>query len=169
MYTDSKYAQSLSQANQSISAEGKYLSTLTGFNTEKTKQFVRFIIKNRFPQFLALSDEQVIGWCDIVPKESPLMAHVGVLGMGLLKEYREQGLGSRLLATTLEDAQKKQIEKIELDVYATNTRAIHLYEKFGFQIEGVRHKGRKLNGVYDDIVLMGLFFNKYRLQISHPT
>jgi RimJ/RimL family protein N-acetyltransferase len=41
-------------------------------------------------------------------------------------------------------------------VYPSNTPAIHLYEKFGFQLEGCRRKAKKLDGVHEDILIMGL-------------
>jgi len=35
--------------------------------------------------------------------------------------------------------------------------AIKLYEKLGFVVEDVKKRGRKLNGVYDDVIEMVLF------------
>ena len=39
---------------------------------------------------------------------------------------------------------------------STNVRAIRLYERLGFAHEGVRRRARKLDGGYDDNVLMAL-------------
>jgi RimJ/RimL family protein N-acetyltransferase len=49
------------------------------------------------------------------------------------------------------------LERIELEVFASNTPAITLYEKKGFVVEGVKKKARKLDGVYDDMIQMALF------------
>ena len=52
-------------------------------------------------------------------------------------------------------AEKHGIEKIELQVFASNRPARALYRKFGFRQEGRRVRGRKLDGKYDDVILMG--------------
>lgn len=46
------------------------------------------------------------------------------------------------------------MERIELEVFASNARAIRLYERLGFVTEGVKRGARKLDGVYEDNVLM---------------
>ena len=46
------------------------------------------------------------------------------------------------------------IERVELTVYVSNKRAIRLYESVGFVREGVKRKGRKLDGVYEDVLMM---------------
>ena len=50
---------------------------------------------------------------------------------------------------------RRRIEKIELQVYASNRPARALYRKFGFAQEGRRIRARKLDGKYDDVILMG--------------
>ncbi len=44
-----------------------------------------------------------------------------------------------------------------MQVYASNMAARGLYESFGFVVEGTRVRARKLDGKYDDVILMGLF------------
>ena len=78
--------------------------------------------------------------------------------MGVHKDYRGQGIGTRLLGATLDAAEKYGLERVELEVYTSNTRAIRLYEKRGFITEGVKKKARKLDGKYYDIQVMALFF-----------
>ncbi len=54
-------------------------------------------------------------------------------------------------------AKKEKMHKIELDVIADNKNAIHLYENFGFQIEGVsKDSFYGSDGKYHDMVHMGL-------------
>lgn len=48
-------------------------------------------------------------------------------------------------------------EKISLSVFSTNKRAINLYKKFGFEIEGVKKKEIKIDEEYVDEILMALF------------
>lgn len=140
-----------------VCRERKYLGAIEGPTLERVETFVGKNVENGWPQFVAEEDGEVIGWCDIVPGE-PIAGtrHVGTLGMGILKEHRGQGIGRRLMETTIEAARKLGIEKIELTVYASNRNALRLYESLGFGVEGTKRKGRFVDGVYDDIVLMAL-------------
>ena len=63
------------------------------------------------------------------------------------------------MQAALDAARAQGLERIELDVYASNRGAIHLYEKFDFEVEGVKRKARKIDGKYDDIVCMALLLN----------
>ena len=79
--------------------------------------------------------------------------------MGVHKDYRRQGLGTLLLESTIDAAKEYGIERVELEVYTSNTPAIRLYEKLGFIHEGVKKKARKLDGIYYDLKVMALFIN----------
>ena len=83
--------------------------------------------------------------------------HCGRLGMGVHKSFRRLGLGTRLIERTISRAKGRGLERIELEVLASNTPAIKLYEKVGFVVEGVKKRARKLDGAYDDLVEMALF------------
>lgn len=153
-----EYAEFFCKAVDFVARERKYLAALEGFPLESTKKFVGFITANNLAQFYALLDGDVIGWCDILPKGYEGMRHVGVLGMGLLPEYRGKGLGGQLLEKTIEHAHRVNgIEKVELEVYGSNSSAISFYKKYGFEVEGKRLKARKLDDIYDDMILMGKF------------
>lgn len=78
--------------------------------------------------------------------------------MGLVPEFRNLGIGSKLLSATLEHAKIFGLEKVELDVYTSNFKAIALYKKFGFEQEGLIRKYRKLDGRYFDCLTMAKFF-----------
>ena len=77
--------------------------------------------------------------------------------MGVMHGFRGQGYGTRLMEATILAAKEYGIERVELEVYASNVPAIRLYEKRGFVHEGVKKNARKLDGQYDDVLLMALF------------
>ncbi len=83
--------------------------------------------------------------------------HTAELGTNILREYRNRGIGTRLVAETLAWARAQGYEKITLSVFSTNARAIHVYEKLGFEREGVRRKQFRVRGEYVDDVLMAKF------------
>lgn len=150
-----KHAASFCRAAASVARERKYLATLKGFGLEATKKFVGMIEANDYAQFYALYGGRVVGWCDIIPKTQEGFRHVGVLGMGVLKSYRGKGLGKALMARVLRHAKEvNSLEIVELDVFESNSNALKLYESFGFLVEGRKIMGRKIDGVYDNVIIM---------------
>ncbi|HEX7052326.1 MAG TPA: GNAT family N-acetyltransferase [Burkholderiales bacterium] len=108
----------------------------------------------RRPHFLALADGAPVGWCDVVEKPRGALRHSGVLGMGVLAAHRGRGLGGALLRRTLDDAREKGFTRVELTVRVDNERARKLYEKHGFQVEGLCRRHMRVRGAYYDSHLM---------------
>ena len=65
------------------------------------------------------------------------------------------GLGSYLMQLAIDQTRSNGFEQLELGVYSDNSRAIHLYEKFGFERYGIQPRAFKLkNGTYRDEIIM---------------
>ena len=141
-----------------VVAERRYLAMLNPFSLVQTASFVARNIEVGNPQYVADATGEIVGWCDVRRETIDSYAHTGILGMGVLEAWRGRGLGLRLIRTTLDAARAAGFEKIELSVYATNTRARALYEKAGFALEGTRVRGRKVDDAYEDVHMMGLIF-----------
>src|SRR3954469_910461 len=78
-------------------------------------------------------------------------------GMGLRPEARGRGAGSALLAAALDYARESGAHRVELDVFPENARAIGLYVKFGFSVEGLkREHWPRQDGTRRDSLLMAL-------------
>jgi len=85
------------------------------------------------------------------------LRHTVSLGMSVHKDWRNKGVGTLLMERAIEWAKSTNIVKrMELSVYERNARARHIYEKFGFQIEGIRKNFICENGTYIDDVIMAL-------------
>ena len=152
-----KYIPGFRQCLDVVAREEKYILFLEAPPAESVEQFVKKNIENKVPQVFALDGEEVVGWADIFPHTRKTVDHRGMLGMGVLPPYRGQGIGSFLLKEVIELARTRGLEKVELEVYASNIGAQALYKKFGFVQEGLIKKGRKHKGEYQDMILMGLF------------
>jgi len=139
-----------------VVAERRYLAMLTPFALAQSAAFVARNIELGNPQFVADAAGEIVGWCDVRRETIDSYAHVGHLGMGVVANWRGRGVGERLMRATIDAARAGGLDKIELSVYATNTRARALYEKIGFVLEGTRVRGRKVDGVYEDVHMMGL-------------
>lgn len=155
-FTSESRIDSFWKALDEIARERKYLIFLEGPDIEGTRNFIRDIIQKKGTQILAIDADRVIGWCDIVPCSHEGTTHVGRFGMGVIEAYRGKKIGTELMARALEDAFQKGLQRVELEVWSSNERAIGLYQKFGFQIEGRKRKARFIDGYYEDIITMGL-------------
>ena len=81
--------------------------------------------------------------------------HRAGMGISVLKDYWGCGLGSFLMQLAVDQAKANGFEQLELDVYSDNARAIHLYEKFGFERCGTMPHAFKLkDGTYRDEIMM---------------
>ena len=149
-------ADSFRQALDVVAREHRYLIFQEAPPLESTRNFIAQVLAKGWSQFYAVRNGQVVGWCDVVRDERPGMTHVGRLGIGILPDYRGQKIGARLLAATCADAFQRGATRIELEVFATNARAIALYRKFGFVEEGRKRQARCLDGNYDDSIPMAL-------------
>ena len=102
------------------------------------------------------SKDEVIGWCDIVLRNEFVDKLTGSLGVGLRKDYRENGIGRILITQALAGAADYGFERIILDVRKTNERAIHIYELLGFEFDETKDSTMKIDGESVEIKRMVL-------------
>jgi RimJ/RimL family protein N-acetyltransferase len=94
----------------------------------------------------------------MVDRSFAITRHTAALGMSVDRNYRNQGIGTELMERAINWAKEKGIVRLELEVYAENVAAIHLYEKFGFGIEGRKRMYAYQRGRYYDSYLMARLF-----------
>jgi ribosomal protein S18 acetylase RimI-like enzyme len=140
-----------------VASERAYLAVTQPFTLQETALFVARVLDRSEVQFVADDGGRIVGWCDVVTKAGHAHSHVGVLGMGVLAAWRRRGLGRRLIDAAL-DASRGRFEQVELSVYRSNAAAHALYRGRGFVERGVWPRGRKVDGVHDDVVLMSIDF-----------
>jgi putative acetyltransferase len=117
-------------------------------------QFVAVLKKDR-------ASEIIVGTAGLHVNELPRKRHSGTIGIMVHTEYQGMGIGKQLMSTVLDVADNwLMLTKIELEVFADNEKAINLYQKFGFEVEGVKKKAAIRNGRYADEMLMGRIRNE---------
>ncbi len=84
--------------------------------------------------------------------------HVAAIGISVAAEAQGQGVGTALMQAMCDYADRWMgVLRIELTVYTDNERAIGLYRKFGFEIEG-RFRGYAMrDGHFADAFTMARF------------
>jgi RimJ/RimL family protein N-acetyltransferase len=149
-------ADSFWRALDLVARERRYLLFTEAPPVEETREFVSSLIANGSSQFYAVCGTDVVGWCDIIRSRRAGMTHSGHLGIGVIPAHRGRGIGVRLLKKTVEAAFARGLERIELEVFASNRRAFEIYLQFGFVEEGRKRRARFIDGDYDDLIMMGL-------------
>jgi len=137
-----------------VARERKYLAFLEAPPLEKTREFIMNNMAKGYPQFVAIAGGDVVGWCDIIPKDRPIHIHSGILAIGLLLPFRGRGYGTALIEAALHEAHRLGLVRIELTVHADNRRAIALYERVGFKKEGTMRDAAFVDGQFRDMILM---------------
>jgi RimJ/RimL family protein N-acetyltransferase len=70
-------------------------------------------------------------------QQQEVFKHRATFGISIHDEYQNKGLGKILTQYMLEIAKERGVRKVELTVVSYNDRAIHVYEKMGFEKEGL--------------------------------
>lgn len=127
-----------------------------------TEDFIAGLGPNshQFAAVTAGGREKAIGMVGLNVSASPRLRHSASLGIMVHQDYQNQGVGAALMRTALDLADNwLMLVRVELGVYTDNERAIHLYEKMGFEVEGTRRKAAIRNGTYVDELVMGRIRN----------
>jgi len=78
------------------------------------------------------------------------------------REYWGKGYGTEAVRTMLRYAfEELGLNRVELETYSFNPRAIRCYEKAGFKREGVRRQALYRNGKFHDVILMGILRDEF--------
>ncbi len=155
---EEKHIEGFHRALDFVARERRYLAFLEAPSLENMRTFVLDNIQRGRPEFVVVSAGEVVGWCDVLPKERPTYAHSGVLGMALLPPFRGQGIGADLIQRSLDAARTFGLHRVELTVRENNTSAVKLYKKVGFEVEGLLRDAVQVDGVYENVILMAVLF-----------
>lgn len=86
---------------------------------------------------VAFHKDKMVGHAQIFKFPHPRRKGTGDLAMYVHQDFHNVGLGTAMLNKLIELARKEGMHRISLHVMADNKPAIHLYQKFGFHVEGV--------------------------------
>ena len=105
--------------------------------------------------FVACLDGEVVGNAGMHSNARARRSHAMALGLTVRSDHHGKGVGTALMQAVCESADNwMNVIRLELTVFTDNERAIALYRKFGFEIEGT-HKAYALrDGVYADTHFM---------------
>ena len=135
-----------SERNFTVKKEREFLQNIQSSILEK---MFLYEIKNEF-------ENKIVGICSIEGINKIRIKHRVDLAITVLKNYWGNGIGVALINYNIDYCKMNSIKKIELTVRVDNERALKLYKKFGFEIEGEVKNFIYLNGNYYNCYFMGL-------------
>jgi putative acetyltransferase len=104
---------------------------------------------------VAVVDDRVVGNLGLEVEQTDRRRDVASLGMSVHDDYQHQGIGTALMRAMVDLADNwLGLRRIELEVWTDNAPAIHLYDKFGFVVEGTARQFARRAGSFVDAYYM---------------
>lgn len=119
---------------------------------EEERDFIRNNNASETNAFIiGFLDGEYVGNCSLMGKNIMRQRHRASMGIALQQKFTGLGIGTVMMEKLIAIATEKGFEQLELDVVADNERAIHLYQKMGFEIYGTFPNTMKyMDGTYAD-------------------
>ena len=136
--------------------EGGWLLSSNGWRTAaEERRYLRAL--KRYADaavYVAEDGDAIVGRLSLARDPNPASRHVADLGLMVAATHRRRGIGRALLEQAVAWARAADVRKLELHVFPWNEPAIVLYERFGFEREGLRREHYSRDGEYVDAILM---------------
>lgn len=135
----------------------RYLEDWEGVTTENEEKWISNARESDNTLVIACYfDGKIVGNCDINFFSDLKTLHRSVIGIAILKDFWNLGIGSAMLSELVKAAiERNGTEIIELEYLEGNERGKALYEKFGFETVAVKPRICKLkDGSYQDLFYM---------------
>jgi putative acetyltransferase len=136
---------------------------LPPFTRERVDGWTRNIDYNEVLAIVAVTEEEneqrIIGSASLKFNPQEALKHEAELGLSVHDDYQNMGIGTALLHHILYVARMKKLSKVWLHVSTANDRAVYVYTKVGFTIEGKLCKESCINGKYRNEYTLALFLN----------
>ncbi|MBI3555100.1 MAG: ribosomal protein S18-alanine N-acetyltransferase [Deltaproteobacteria bacterium] len=95
-------------------------------------------IQKQFSHFLVLTDDEtdsviagyIVYWL--------LFDECHILNVAIHPDWRGQAFGTRLIRNAINDAVKKEVKRVFLEVRKSNAGAVALYQKLGFFVDHIK-------------------------------
>ncbi|MDO6459111.1 GNAT family N-acetyltransferase [Granulosicoccaceae sp. 1_MG-2023] len=147
-----------------IAREDIFAMRADSLSAEAVRRFVERQLVDGAPMFVAMDNDQLVGWCEVSLGEADFTAHTGVLSMGVLYGYRGQGVGSWLIRKCIAASRSMGLERIEISVLENNPKALDFYKQHGFVVEGYKRRSLRIGETYHDETLLAMLLNQAAVQ-----
>lgn len=141
-----------------LDTETKFMLYDPGERKTTIDDIKKKIENSRETNSLILAAEQngtITGYLTAEREPHNRVLHCAYIVVGILKDYRGMGIGTQLFEKLEAWARSSGITRLELTAMTHNETAVGLYQKMGFEIEGIRKNAMTVDGEYVDEYYMG--------------
>ncbi|MCL6096280.1 MAG: GNAT family N-acetyltransferase [Patescibacteria group bacterium] len=148
-----RYINELSKEKTFIRFQGEEVS----FEEEEeyVKSQLQKINEKKAITLLGFNKNKLIAISDINMRDKT-EKHIGVFGISVAKDFRNEGIGRLLMEKVFEEAVRETptLKIVTLEVYSKNSIAKRIYEGFGFKEYGLLPNGISRDNAFEDAILM---------------
>ncbi|MCS5422331.1 MULTISPECIES: GNAT family N-acetyltransferase [Psychrilyobacter] len=119
-----------------------------------TRSIIKNNLENSF-MYVVEEENKLVGFLTGERGSANRIKHTVYIVIGILGGHRGKGIGRQLFEELEIWAGKNNIKRLELTVMTHNKKAVNLYRKMGFKIEGVKEHSILLDGKFIDEYYMG--------------
>ena len=118
------------------------------FSMPWSKESFRESLLQNYSYFFVAEEDDILGYCGV----HNFGGDGEITNVAVDKNARGQGVATKMLQYAMDETKKIGVEAFTLEVRISNTKAIGLYEKLGFENKGIR-KNFYENPVEDAMIM----------------
>lgn len=120
-------------------------------DVDRQRQRIEALLaENNSSMFVTAREADLIGFIAAMGGSARRNRYTASVVVGVLAAFSGQGVATRLFGALEDWAKERGLRRLELTVMAHNERAIALYEKLGYELEGIRREALRIDGVFVD-------------------
>jgi len=128
---------------------------MASFRTPETSWKEWNLSHSKVCRFVACREQEVIGWIALLPASAKYdRLGVAEIEVYVKREHKNQGIGFLLLDTLIKESEKAGVWMLQAGIFLQNAAVLKIHEKAGFRVVGYREKIGKVNGIWQDNLLM---------------
>ncbi len=113
-----------------------------------------FANRDRMFVFVAMDGGEMVGYLNLMFARFEKLRGNAYLSVSVKASHRNLGIGTRLMEIAENFCKEKKMHRLELEVFARNSKAIELYRRLGYVEEGRKNNAVQTGSGFDDIVFM---------------
>ncbi len=123
---------------------------------DERKRIERLHSRSNGLVLVAEVEGKVVGLLTAVGGELNRLRHSALFALGVARAHWGKGVATSLVREGVLWANAVGLKRVELTVHTTNLRAISVYLRCGFEIEGLRRSSLLVDGAFVDEYLMSI-------------
>jgi RimJ/RimL family protein N-acetyltransferase len=155
---EEKDAEDIIRHVETIVKAGRYLQKEEPHSLQEEVQFINEV-KSKGNMYTAVERSgKVVGIARVLKGELQMKKHTGIFRTWIHPDSQGLGIGKEVMKYTLSWGQSNNLHKLWLTVFSGNEKAVKVYEKVGFIIEGIQKNQVIIDGQFEDEIFMAYFF-----------